>query len=311
MAVRSGRRTSRSQRACNQAFCAAIATLAGPGDAVMLATPWYFNHKMWLDMAGLRTDPLPVDMADGARPSVEAARALLTPETRAIALISPNNPTGAEYPPALLAAFYDLAAEAGVGLVIDETYRDFHSTEGPPHDLFQRPDWGDRLVHLYSFSKVYRLTGHRTGAMIAGADRVALAEKFLDTMTICPPRMGQVAALEGLRRMGDWVADERSEILSRGAALANAAKTLPTGWRLISAGAYFAYVKHPFDARSDVVAKRLLADQSLLCLPGTMFAPTRREGGDGSAEKTLRIAFANLDADGIRAAIARMAAFAL
>ena len=43
---------------CNQAFCATLATLAGPGDEVILPTPWYFNHKMWLDMAGVKTVPL-------------------------------------------------------------------------------------------------------------------------------------------------------------------------------------------------------------------------------------------------------------
>ena len=43
---------------CNQAFCSVVATLAAPGDEVILPTPWYFNHKMWLDMSGMRTVPL-------------------------------------------------------------------------------------------------------------------------------------------------------------------------------------------------------------------------------------------------------------
>ena len=44
---------------CNQAFCAVLATLAGAGDEVILPTPWYFNHKMWCDMAGVKAVPLP------------------------------------------------------------------------------------------------------------------------------------------------------------------------------------------------------------------------------------------------------------
>ena len=44
---------------CNQAFCTAMMTLAAPGDAVLLPVPWYFNHKMWLDMSGIETIPLP------------------------------------------------------------------------------------------------------------------------------------------------------------------------------------------------------------------------------------------------------------
>jgi aspartate/methionine/tyrosine aminotransferase len=76
---------------CNQAFCAAMATLAAAGDEVILPTPWYFNHKMWLDMQGVKTVPLPAGA--GMIPDPEQARALITPRTRAIVLVSPNNPT--------------------------------------------------------------------------------------------------------------------------------------------------------------------------------------------------------------------------
>ena len=54
MAARSGPSEVAITAGCNQAFCAAIATLAAPGDEVMLPVPWYFNHKMWLDMSGHR-----------------------------------------------------------------------------------------------------------------------------------------------------------------------------------------------------------------------------------------------------------------
>ena len=64
-------------------------------------------------------------------------------------------------------------------LVLDETYRDFLSRDDRPHALFADPSWRDWLVHLYSFSKSYRLTGHRTGAMIASRERLAEAEKVL------------------------------------------------------------------------------------------------------------------------------------
>ena len=114
---------------CNQAFCAAVTTLAAPGDAVMLPVPWYFNHKMWLDMSGIDAIPLPCDAA--MVPDPEAARARITPRTRAIVLVTPNNPTGAEYPPDTIAAFAALAREHGLALILDETYRDFHPRKAP------------------------------------------------------------------------------------------------------------------------------------------------------------------------------------
>jgi len=289
---------------CNQAFCAAIATLAAPGDAVLLPVPWYFNHKMWLDMAGVEAIPIPCDEA--MRPDLGAARAAMGPNVRAIVAVSPNNPTGAEYPDALLHGLFDLAAEHGAALVLDETYRDFHSGEGAPHTLFERPDWPETLVHLYSFSKVFRLTGHRVGALFAARPRLIEAEKFLDTVTICPPRLGQVAALHGLRHLGQWVAGERAEILARRRALeAVFAETLPD-WRVLGAGAYFAYVAHPHDLPSPVLAKRLVSEAGLLILPGTMFTP---EDAVWDGARQCRIAFANADAEGLREMGRRLAAF--
>jgi aspartate/methionine/tyrosine aminotransferase len=292
---------------CNQAFTAAIATLAGAGDEVILPTPWYFNHKMWFDMQGITTVPL--DTGATLIPDSQAAAALITPRTRAIVLVTPNNPGGVEYPDHILSAFRDLARARGLALIVDETYRDFdsrHSIElgGRPHDLFADPGWDDTLIQLYSFSKAYRLTGHRVGAIIASEARLAQVEKFLDTVAICPNQLGQIAALWGMRNLGQWVAGERDEILSRRQAMIAGFAAMP-GWRLLGCGAYFAYVEHPFDLASDRLCKRLVEDASLLMLPGTMFQPA----GSDAGKRQIRIAFANVDGPGIAELFRRLAAF--
>ncbi len=289
---------------CNQAFAAAIAATCTQDDQVLLPTPWYFNHKMWLDMSGVHAVPLPV----GARmlPCPHEAARLITPRTRAIALVSPNNPAGVEYPAALLRQFFDLAQNHGIKLILDETYRDFHSQPGAPHDLFTLPDWPDTLIHLYSFSKAYRLTGHRVGALITGTQLITQAEKFLDTVAICPTQLGQHAALWGLENLQDWLAGERQEILNRRQAIETGFPALAAkGWVLKDAGAYFAYLEHPFDIPSDQLARDLLHSQSVLCLPGTMFTPP----GDPAGARHLRIAFANLDCAGIDRLYQRLTAF--
>ena len=285
---------------CNQAFTAALSTLAGAGDEVILPTPWYFNHKMWLDMQGITTVPLPA--GPGLIPLADQAAKLITPRTRAIVLVSPNNPGGAEYPAETLRAFLDLARAHGLALIIDETYRDFDSRPGRPHALFEDPDWDDTLIHLYSFSKAYRLTGHRVGAIVAATDRLAEVEKFLDTVAICPGQLGQIAALWGMRNLSQWVAGERAEILARRAAMTGGFAALP-GWRLLGCGAYFAYAEHPFSEPSDVLAKRLVQDAAILMLPGTMFQPASHPEG----ARQLRIAFANIDAGGISELFRRLA----
>ena len=279
---------------CNQAFAATIAALCTEGDDVILPVPYYFNHRMWLDMAGVRTVPLAV--GPGMVPTVEAARALITPKTRAIALVSPNNPAGVEYPSETLAAFAALARAHGLKLIVDETYRDFDSRTGAPHPLFTAPEWAETLVHLYSFSKAYRLTGHRIGAVITGTALLAEIEKFLDTVTICPNQLGQRAALWGIENLDTWLAGERDEILRRRAAIETQFPRLAAkGWELLGCGAYFAYMRHPFDMPSDQLAQRLVAEASILALPGTMFMPA----GDPDGAQQMRIAFANIDADGV------------
>lgn len=286
---------------CNEAFAAAVATLAEPGDEVLLPTPWYFNHKMWLDMSGIRAVPLATDAS--LAPDVETARALITERSRAIALVTPNNPGGVEYPPETLRAFLDLCRENGLALIVDETYRDFHASDGPPHGLFADPGWDDTLIHLYSFSKAYRLTGHRVGAILAAPRRLAQVEKFLDTVTICAPQLGQHAALWGMENLGDWLADERREILSRRRAMVTGLNRL-RGWRCLGAGAYFAYVEHPFDIPSHELAKLLVDKAHVLALPGTMFRPD----DDPAGGRELRFAFANADHTGLEDLMARLKA---
>ncbi len=287
---------------CNQAFCAVLATLAGAGDEVILPTPWYFNHKMWLDMSGLAAVPLPT--GSDLIPQASAAAALITDKTRAIVLVSPNNPGGVEYPAETLTAFRDLARARGIVLIVDETYRDFDGRTGRPHDLFADPAWDDTFIQLYSFSKAYRLTGHRVGAITAATARLAEVEKFLDTVAICPSQLGQIGALWGMRNLGQWVAGERDEILARRKAMVDGFHALP-GWTLLGCGAYFAYVEHPFALTSEEVCKAAVTESAVLMLPGSMFQPE----GSPEGKRQIRIAFANIDSAGIAELFRRLAAF--
>ncbi|MBT8152442.1 aminotransferase [Epibacterium ulvae] len=288
----------------NQAFAATIASLCDEGDEVILPTPWYFNHKMALDLAGVSAVPLPVGA--GMLPDVVDAEQRITSKTRAMVLITPNNPCGVEYPEGLVETFFDLAKRHNLALILDETYRDFDLREGAPHKLFQKTEWDQNLIHLYSFSKAYRLTGHRVGAIVTGALKLFEIEKFLDTHTICPSQIGQIAATWGIENLSDWLAGERAEILSRRAAIENGFSVLAErGWKLLGSGAYFAYVEHPFPQTADDLAKQLIHDCGVLMLPGTMFTPS----DDPSGARQFRIAFANVDASGIAELFDRLAAW--
>lgn len=272
---------------CNLAFLAAILTVAGPGRSVILPCPWYFNHQMTLAMTGVEVRGLPCWAADGFVPRVAEAEALIDATTRAIVLVTPNNPTGAIYPEAVLEAFADLARRRGIALILDETYRDFLAPGmGRAHGLLAAPGWRERIIQLYSFSKSYAVPGHRVGAIAAGPEAMAQILKVLDSVQICAARPAQEALTWAIPGLRDWRSEMRAIINSRIATFAGVVDHCP-GWSISSIGAYFAYVRHPFDAPAERVVAALARERGVLGLPGSFFGPGQ--------EDHLRLAFANAD----------------
>ncbi len=270
---------------CNLAFTMVMAVLGGPGARIGLPTPWYFNHAMTLSMQGAVAVPIPCRAEDGFVPDPAAVAPLLD-GLSALVLVTPNNPTGACYPPAIIHALAEACRARGVWLVLDETYRDFLAASRP-HELFAASDWAENLVHLYSFSKTYCVPGHRLGAVIGGgAFRQALL-KALDAYQICPARPAQAALSWGVPALAEWRAGNRAIMADRARAARAAIAQLPD-WRLDSLGTYFAYLRIP-EAAPDAlaVAEHLAVETGLLCLPGPFFGPGQ--------ERHLRLAFANAE----------------
>ncbi|MDE2385671.1 MAG: aminotransferase [Alphaproteobacteria bacterium] len=283
---------------CNQAFAAAIMVLAQAGDNVVMPAPFYFNHQMWLRMMGVAIKPVNAFAAGGA-PSVEESEAAIDGRTKAIMLCSPNNPSGAIYPPQVLEEFYELAKRRGIALIIDETYKDFRPGHAPAHGILQRDGWDETLIQLFSFSKIYALAGYRLGALVAGPKLLHEAAKVLDCMTICPPQITQRAVVFALTQLDQWKEEKRQLMAGRLAALREAFSDPRLKFRLVSSGAYFAYVQHPFTGEaSKDVAKRLAQQHDVLCLPGSMFGPGQ--------ENFLRFAFANVDKEKMALLVERL-----
>jgi aspartate/methionine/tyrosine aminotransferase len=270
---------------CNQAFCSVVDTLCEAGDEVIVPLPCYFNHQMWLTARGVVPRYLSFN-AETAMPDPAEARSLIGERTRAILLVTPNNPSGAIYSPECIEQFFELAREHGIALIVDETYRDFIDIEQLPHPLFAAADWRDTLVHLYSFSKVFSLTGFRTGAVVTGQALLEQLKKIQDCTAICAPHAGQLAAVYGLQNLHAWKLEKSAELTQRAIAIRQAFEHPDLRYRLISAGAYFAYIEHPFEAPARDVVKRLIEDHEIVCLPGSYFGQHQ--------ERFIRFAYANL-----------------
>jgi aspartate/methionine/tyrosine aminotransferase len=290
------------------------------------------------DMLGVTTVPLQTTIDEGFLPSPARAAELITPNTRAIALVSPNNPvsrytneyirylnystskTGATYPPSLLAEFATLCRNRNVALILDETYRDF-ITNGRPHDLFSpsmstpladptysesptvpKGDWSWRstLIHLFSFSKSYRMPGHRLGVLVGSPEFIHAANTVLDCLQICAPAPAQHAlATPGLLpALRSVVRADAQELQQRHLAFSEA---LDGSWRLGTQGAYYAFVRHPFIGRgSREVCERLAREEGVVALPDDFFGNT--------SLGWIRFSVANVDVSGVTEAARRLAA---
>ncbi|MEL0206389.1 MAG: aminotransferase [Alphaproteobacteria bacterium] len=275
---------------CNQAFVAAALAVAGRGEEILMMRPCYFNHESALGMLGIDIAYVDCHSENGMRPLPADIDAAIGPKTRALALVSPNNPCGTIYPADLLDEIFQLCKRRGIWLILDETYRDFLPLNSDrPHRLFGHEGWQDTLIQLYSFSKSYCMPGHRLGAVTGGKALVDELAKIIDNIQICAPRTPQIAVAPMLTQLADWRQDNRERIAARSDLFSKVIADME-GWTLLSTGAYFGYVKHPFAGTPSIeVAQRMAREVGVLTIPGTFF-------GDGQ-EDYLRFAFANAGRD--------------
>ena len=274
---------------CNQAFFLSMLTLGKAGDEVILPAPYYFNHRMTLEMLGMTPVLLPCRPKTGMLPEVDIAEMLITPQTRGIVLVTPNNPSGTVYPSGLIEDFYRLAQAKGLFLILDETYRDFLNPEqGLPHHLLNL-SWQENLVQLYSFSKSFALAGYRIGAITASSEFLKELTKVMDCAAICAPKLAQRSSLYALLHLHDWREEKKQLMNLRAESFRrHFQENNRSRFRLSTLGPCFAYIRHSEVGETAYeVAKKLALNENLLLLPGSMFGPDQ--------DSFLRIAFANVE----------------
>ena len=289
---------------CNQAFCAAISTIATAGDSILVPVPWYFNHEMWLAIQGINIIPIPCDI--NMLPDIETTKKLIDKKTKAIVLVTPNNPTGVEYPSKLIGNISNLARDNNLKLIIDETYKNFGNKQS---NILYEGKWTEHIIQLYSFSKVYRLTGHRVGLMVASKSFIKQVEKFLDTTTICPNRLAQKAAYFGLLNLQEFMVKEKLKIEKLKDTFEKELRNIED-WSLLGIGGYFAYLGYNSKLDSISIAKKLLAEQNILTIPGDMFFP-KAKNLFIKEKRSIRIAFANSTYEEIIDLFKRLRSFVL
>ncbi|KAH7341580.1 pyridoxal phosphate-dependent transferase [Rhizoctonia solani] len=288
---------------CNAAFMATVMAITERGDEVIVPMPWYFNNEMTLRILGIEPIALPVSIEAGFLPTVEHAERLITRRTKAIALVTPNNPSGVTYPASTIRGFADLAVKHKIALIIDETYRDF-VISGPPHDLFtpkENWNWRSNIIHLFSFSKSYRVPGYRLGVLVADRNVIDEIEKILDCLQICPARPLQLALAPVLPSLRQDLAEQSAKFTKRHEIFRDAVRG--SGWEVGASGGYFAMIKHPFKGVSGVeVCRRLALECGVVLLPLSSFVLE----GDSAWDDWMRVSVANVGEQALREAATRI-----
>lgn len=180
----------------NMGFYHALLAVADPGDEIVVMAPFYFNHEMAVAMANCRAVVVATDAA--YQLDLDAIEAAITPRTRAVVTISPNNPTGAVYRPADLAAVNRLCRTRGLYHFADEAYEYFTYGAAQHFSPGSLPHSTEHTISLFSFSKAYGLASWRVGYLVAPRHLLGALEKIQDTVLICPPVISQRAALGAL-----------------------------------------------------------------------------------------------------------------
>lgn len=194
----------------NMAFLNAVLAVADPGDEFILPSPFYFNQEMAVRMAGCV--PVPVQVRSDWQLDVAALAAAITPRTRAILTVSPNNPTGAVYAEADLRAVNALCAQHGLYHFSDEAYEPF-TYEGAQH--FSPGSIEGAHAHtlsFFSFSKSFGMASWRVGYVVYPTDLFEAMNKVQDTNLICAPVASQLLALQALQRGAELVTPRVAEL---------------------------------------------------------------------------------------------------
>jgi aspartate aminotransferase len=179
-----------------QAVYQAFAALLDPGDEVLVPAPYWTTYPESIALAGGVMRPVLTDERSGYLVSVEDLEAARTDKTKVLLFVSPSNPTGAVYPPAMVAEIGRWAAEAGVWVITDEIYEHLVYGDAAFSSIpVQTPGIADTCVVVNGVAKTYAMTGWRVGWMIGPRDVVAAAASLQSHATSNVCNVAQAAAL--------------------------------------------------------------------------------------------------------------------
>jgi len=260
----------------------AFAVLCDPGDEVILPAPYWTTYPEAIQLAGGVPKVIQTDAAAGFRVSVEELEAARTDRTKVLLFVSPDNPSGAVYPPAEVEAIGRWALQHGIWVITDEIYE--HLVYGDNEFTSMPtlvPDLADTCIVVNGVAKTYAMTGWRVGWMVAPKDVTAAAVNFQSHATSNVGNVAQRAALAAVSGDLSAVAMMRSAFARRGATMHGLLSKIPGVTCLEPQGAFYCFPSLEAHLGRELGGRRMtntldlaeviLSDAKVAVVPGEAF----------------------------------------
>jgi len=283
-----------------QAVYQTFATLLDPGDEVLMPTPYWTTYPESIALAGGVPVPVLTDESTGYLVSVEQLEAHRTERTKILLFVSPSNPTGAVYPPELVAEIGRWAADSGIWVVTDEIYQ--HLVYGDARFVSMPavvPELADRCVVVNGVAKTYAMTGWRVGWMLGPADVIKAAANLQSHATSNVCNVAQAAALAAVSGDLSAVAKMRAAFDRRRQLMTAMLNEVPGVLCPLPEGAFYCYpsvkgvlgkeIAGRRPATSSELAEVLLDEADVAVVPGEAF------GTDGYFRLSCALGDADLE----------------
>jgi aspartate aminotransferase len=269
----------------SEAILFAFGSCLDYGDEVIIPEPFYANYNGFAVNAGVKVKPIPSDIESGfALPPIEEFEKSITPETKAILICNPNNPTGYLYSKQELETLRDIVLKHDLYLIADEVYREF-CYDGREHfSAMHLEGISQNVILIDSVSKRYSACGIRIGFMVSKNKEVmSTALKFAQAR-LSPPSFGQVAAEAAIDTPESYFEEVNKEYLARRNVVVNAINNIEGAYCPNPAGAFYVVARLPIDD-SDKFCRWLLEDfayegETVMLAPATGFYSSPGRGLD-------------------------------
>jgi aspartate aminotransferase len=269
----------------SEAILFAFATVADPGDEIIIPEPFYTNYNGYASLANLKIVPLTLKVEDGYRlPPASEFEAKITARTKAVVLCSPNNPTGTVYSAEELGRVVKLVLKRDLFLIGDEVYKEF-VYDGLKHtSILEFDEAKDRTIVVDSISKRFSCCGARIGAVISRNPRVYESLLRFAQARLCPPSIEQKAAIAAYKMGLGYFEPVRREYERRRDVLYEGLAAIPGVVVRKPQGAFYMSVRLPVKDSERFVTWMLtefrLDNETVMVAPESGFYSTPGKGRD-------------------------------